>query len=137
MKWGRTDHGAPESTQRRSQIANVDLARVGKAAVMLGRAEGADIRLDDRAIGREHAVFLISSGGVAVQKKSKFGKLAVNGADVAESAVKPGDVINIADYQVRVEDGPAAEAQSAPTPNISNEVTPPGGHRASCDGNAA
>src|SRR5271154_2718081 len=88
------------------EIQNIDLAAVGKASVSLGRAEGADIRLDDRAIGREHAVFLISSGGVAVQKKSKFGKLAVNGAEISESPVKPGDVINIADYQVRVADGP-------------------------------
>ena len=108
------------------ELQNLDLAVCGKSSLSLGRADGADIKLDDRAIGREHAVFLISSNGITIQKKSKFGKLSVNGAETAESVVKVGDVINIADYQVRVEEGTAAVV-SAPTPNISNEVTPPGG----------
>ncbi|MBI3558536.1 MAG: FHA domain-containing protein, partial [Deltaproteobacteria bacterium] len=108
------------------ELQNVDLARVGKSSLSLGRGEGSDIKLDDRAIGREHAVFLISSNGISIQKKSKFGKLAVNGAETTEAVVKVGDVINISDYQVRVEEGTAA-AEAGPKPNISNEVTPPGG----------
>ncbi|MBI3543182.1 MAG: FHA domain-containing protein, partial [Deltaproteobacteria bacterium] len=110
------------------EVKSVDLAALGKASVSIGRAENADIQLDDRAIGREHAVFLISNGGIAVQKKSKFGKLSVNGAEVGESVVKAGDVINIADYLVRIEEGaPAAQKAGAAGAGLANEVTPPAG----------
>src|SRR5258708_4846043 len=85
------------------QIQSVDLDGSAKPLLSLGRSHDADIHLDDRAIGREHAVVQIGSQGIMIQKKSKFGKLLVNGADADELALKPGDVISIADYQLVVE----------------------------------
>lgn len=106
------------------ELHNVDLATAGRQLI-LGRAEGADIRLDDRAVGREHALFLVSSGGVSVQKKSKFGRLSVNGAETSEAVLKPGDVISIADFLVRIEEGTVIRSTAAVKP--SNEVTQPEG----------
>lgn len=95
------------------EVQSIDLASAGKSSVLVGRAESADIRLDDRAVGREHALFVINSNGVVVQKKTKFGKLSVNGSETNESPLKPGDVISIADYLVRVEDGRSKIANQA------------------------
>lgn len=86
-----------------AEVRSLELALAGKPELLVGRAEGADIRLDDRAVGREHALLVVGPGGIAIQKKSKFGKLSVNGAEVSEAALKAGDVINIADYQVKIE----------------------------------
>jgi pSer/pThr/pTyr-binding forkhead associated (FHA) protein len=38
---------------------------------VLGRAEGCVIRLDDRAISRQHAVLRPVSGGVQIERKAK------------------------------------------------------------------
>ena len=86
------------------ELQNLDLARLGKSSLSLGRAPESDIRLEDRAIGREHAIILLNSKGVSIQRKSKFGKIFVNGSDLAECVIKPGDVILIADYQVKFEE---------------------------------
>ncbi len=37
------------------EIRSLDLSGVGKTSVLIGRAEGCDLRIDDRAVGREHA----------------------------------------------------------------------------------
>lgn len=111
------------------ELQSVDLAKIGKPQLVVGRAPESDIKIDDRAVGREHAVFIVNSKGIIVQKKSKFGKMSVNGAELSESALKPGDVISIADYLVRVEEAeqaqiaaPAAEVANAPT----SEIAAPG-----------
>lgn len=113
------------------EVQNVDLGRFGKSTLMLGRGENADIRIDDRAVGREHAVFQVNGNVVAIQKKSKFGQMAINGAEINEGVVKPGDVISIAEYMLKFEDGTpavpaasAAPAASAPLPASSADDPP-------------
>lgn len=103
------------------ELQSVDLARLGKPQLVVGRAPESDIKIDDRAVGREHAVFIVNSKGIVVQKKSKFGKMSVNGAELSESALKPGDVISIADYLVRVEE--AEQPQAAPAGAVAQAAT--------------
>ncbi len=70
--------------------------------VLLGRAPGCLIRLDDRAISRKHAVFRSTSGGVQVEKKSEFAPLTVNGAECSKAILKDGDVIAIGPYLLKL-----------------------------------
>lgn len=96
------------------EVQNVDLERFGNGSILLGRAENADIRIDDRAIGREHAVFQINGNVIAIHKKSKFGRLAINGAETSEGVVKPGDVVSISEYLLRFENADGAAPAAGP-----------------------
>ncbi|MGZ3708519.1 MAG: FHA domain-containing protein, partial [Bdellovibrionota bacterium] len=78
---------------------------------ILGRAEDCVIRLDDRAISRQHAVFRATSEGVQIEKKSEFAPLMVNGADCTKAVLREGDVIAIGPYLVKLTMGRASSAQ--------------------------
>lgn len=69
---------------------------------MLGRAEGCVIRLEDRAISRQHALFKRTESGVQIEKKSAFAPLLVNGSEVTSAIIKEGDVINLGPYLLRL-----------------------------------
>jgi pSer/pThr/pTyr-binding forkhead associated (FHA) protein/tetratricopeptide (TPR) repeat protein len=83
--------------------------------MVLGRGEDCVIRLEDRAISRQHAVFRPIAGGVQVEKRSEFAPLSVNGLDCTKALVKEGDVIAIGPYLVKLSMNGAAQAQ-APAP---------------------
>src|SRR3954470_24948802 len=76
---------------------------------VLGRAEGCVIRLDDRAISRQHAVFRVVDGAVQVERKSEFAPLSVNGAELTRAVVREADVISIGPYLLRVSMGQASQ----------------------------
>lgn len=86
---------------------------------VLGRGEGCVIRLEDRAISRQHAVFRLVDGVVQVEKKSEFAPLMVNGSEMTRALVREADVIAIGPYLLRVSMGKAgapAVASAAPVP---------------------
>lgn len=85
---------------------------------VLGRAEGCVIRLEDRAISRQHAVFRPGPNGVQVEKKSEFAPMLVNGAEATTALVKEGDVIHIGPYLLRVS---MPAGGSAPSPSLAPE----------------
>ena len=70
--------------------------------VMLGRSEGCVIRLDDRAISRQHAVLRPVAGGVQIEKKSEVAPMSVNGAECTRALIKEGDVISIGPYLLKL-----------------------------------
>src|SRR5271167_3840903 len=72
---------------------------------MLGRAEGCVIRLEDRAISRQHAVFRPVVGGVQVDRRSEFAPLSVNGNECTSALIKDGDVVAIGPYLARLSMG--------------------------------
>ncbi len=82
-----------------------------KSEILVGRASDSDIRLEDRAIGRNHAAFKTLQGQspdrtnvIQLERRTKFGKLFLNGKEIGESAmISSGDVIRIADYEMSVE----------------------------------
>ncbi|MEK6579318.1 MAG: FHA domain-containing protein, partial [Bdellovibrionota bacterium] len=69
---------------------------------LLGRGEGCVIRLEDRAISRQHAVFRRTADGVQLEKRSEFGPILLNGAECTSAIVKDGDVINIGPYLMKM-----------------------------------
>ncbi|MGK5086268.1 FHA domain-containing protein [Bdellovibrionota bacterium FG-2] len=69
---------------------------------ILGRNEECSIRIDDRAISREHVSFRPVAGGVQVQRKSEFAPMSVNGVECVEAVLKDGDLLMLGSYWVRV-----------------------------------
>lgn len=68
--------------------------------VILGRAASCAIRLDDRAVSREHAVFRVLSDGVEVQQKSEFASLLINGQASSSGLLRHGDSLSIGPYSL-------------------------------------
>jgi pSer/pThr/pTyr-binding forkhead associated (FHA) protein len=74
------------------------------AEVLIGRAEHADIRLDDADCSREHAAIVIdASGALLVDRESKNG-LVVNGRNVRERRLRDRDEITIGATRLVYED---------------------------------
>jgi len=70
--------------------------------VSVGRAEGCVIRLDDRAVSRQHALFRNAPKGVEVIGRSEFSPLRINGVEQSSAILKSGDVIEIGSYQLKL-----------------------------------
>ena len=70
--------------------------------VLVGRGDDCAIRLDDKAVSRNHAVFRKTADGIEIEKKSEFAPILVNGVDCARKPLKHGDVIDIGPYRVKV-----------------------------------
>ena len=88
---------------------------------ILGRGEDCVIRLEDRAISRQHLIFKRNKEGVSVEKKSQFAPLKVNGAEVEQAQLGEGDVISIGPYLLRLSQLKANDAlvASQAQPNVS------------------
>lgn len=69
---------------------------------VLGRSEDCVIRLEDRAISRQHVVFKTTPDGVQIEKKSEFAPLIINGKDCTHAILKEGDVILVGPYQLKI-----------------------------------
>jgi pSer/pThr/pTyr-binding forkhead associated (FHA) protein/tetratricopeptide (TPR) repeat protein len=69
---------------------------------LLGRDEGCVIRLEDRMISRQHALFKRKGNEIQVEKKSEFAPLLVNGSDCTQAVLKEGDVIAIGPYLMKL-----------------------------------
>jgi pSer/pThr/pTyr-binding forkhead associated (FHA) protein/tetratricopeptide (TPR) repeat protein len=69
---------------------------------VLGRGEGCVIRLEDRAVSRQHAVLRSGPGGLRIEKKSHLAPLIVNGAECETAQLKEGDEVHIGPYVLRI-----------------------------------
>ncbi len=78
--------------------------------VVVGRAEDCVVRLDDRAVSRQHAVFRTVGDAVQVENKSEFGPLVVNGNEATSAVLKDGDIVMVGPYSIRL----AMEKREAP-----------------------
>lgn len=70
---------------------------------LIGRGDECLVQLDDRAVSRNHARIIPLEGEFKLEKKSKFGKIKVDGAEVNEAICKLGQLIEIGPYLIRVE----------------------------------
>jgi pSer/pThr/pTyr-binding forkhead associated (FHA) protein len=84
------------------EYQNLDLKEVQGKSVTIGRGEEAELKLDDRSVGRKHAVLIHENGIWKIKRESKFGKVLVNGNEVDEAKVTSKDVIKISDYQLKI-----------------------------------
>ncbi len=112
-----------------------------EAETVLGRGEGCVIRLEDRAISRQHAVLRPTANGVQIEKKSEFAPISVNGAECTSALLKEGDVISIGPYLMRLTMGDAkaepvepAPAESPPAEVPAAEMSEPVQENAPVDG---
>lgn len=85
--------------------------------LLLGRSEECSIRLDDRAISRQHALFRWNGEQFQVEKKSEFAPLSVNGAEVSTKVLKEGDFIAVGPYQIKISVEKEAQTPSPPPPS--------------------
>jgi len=67
---------------------------LSKAQIIIGRAEGADIRLTDRTVSRQHATLVLEHGQFVIQNDSQQGT-QVNGERVDRQPLSNGDRIQL------------------------------------------
>ena len=94
---------------------------------VIGREEGCVIRLEDRAISRQHAILRRTSEGVQIEKKSEFAPLSVNGAECTRADLKEGDVIAIGPYLMKLSlqgQGQGSQPQKAVAPPVQEPAQP-------------
>lgn len=74
-----------------------------ESEVSIGRGEGNIIRLEDRAVSRNHALVRKTSEGVQIEKQSDFAPIRLNGVECTRAILKEGDVVEIGPYRVRLD----------------------------------
>jgi pSer/pThr/pTyr-binding forkhead associated (FHA) protein len=67
----------------------------------LGRSQSADIVLDDPSVSRRHAVVAVRAGRTVVLDDRSLNGVVVNGARVAEAALRDGDAIVLGRVSLR------------------------------------
>ncbi|MBN21634.1 MAG: hypothetical protein CL678_10145 [Bdellovibrionaceae bacterium] len=87
----------------------------------VGRESGCVIQLNDHAISRKHAVIRQTRDGVQLMKKSKFGKVKVNGEEITSAVVKSGDLIELGPYLMKLEADHVEEVLPSENEVISDE----------------
>ena len=72
--------------------------------LMVGRAEGCVVRLEDHAISRKHAVLTPDErpGVIRFEKKSEFGWIRHNGVEKSSGSAVPGDVLEMGPFHLEV-----------------------------------
>ena len=100
----------------------------------LGRSAGCVIRLDDRAVSRQHAVIKSGPGGLRIEKKSPLAPLVVNGAECDMATLKEGDEVMVGPFLLRIEI--PAENQRAKVDVRSVQESPSGAETQGGDGGA-
>jgi pSer/pThr/pTyr-binding forkhead associated (FHA) protein len=92
--------------------------------ITIGRQEGNTIRLTERNVSRRHARLVRENGHVLVEDVGSAYGIHVNGERIREAvAVKDGDLIQIGDYDLAIQQDGASESTA-----IRPRPTAPDGH---------
>ena len=91
--------------------------------ILVGRADGCVIQLNDRAISRKHALFKRIDQGLQVERKSDFSPISVNGAECTSAVLKEGDVIGLGPYIGRVTFPQVKASKQGPIAEVAAFVT--------------
>jgi hypothetical protein len=127
---------APDSVPRLVCLTGKDAAKafpLACDALELGRGLGADLRLRDRSVSRQHALLRQVGGKWFITPVATWNRTAVNGVRVAETVeLQDGDVLQLGEASLRmraakevVEESPQSSA-----PAGDDSVTVPQGQRA-------
>lgn len=82
--------------------------------ITIGRKEGNTIRLTERNVSRRHARLVKANGRFVIEDLHSYNGVRVNGSRIgAETALDPGDQIQIGDYQLALQVD-AAEGATLP-----------------------
>lgn len=79
----------------------------------IGRSEDNDIRLTERNISRRHCIVRKADEGWELLDEGSYNGTFVNGERVTEEGreLNPGDIVNIGDYRIELEDASAAKPE--------------------------
>ena len=85
-------------------FTNQDQAKVSlqKGRLVLGRMPDSDFCLPRPDISRRHLVLFIQNGGVSVEVVGRLMGVSLNGTPVSRTDLKDGDLLAIAEVQIRV-----------------------------------
>src|ERR1043166_8344652 len=83
----------------------------------LGRGEANAIRLTDRNISRSHAILKKNGQGWFLKDLQSYNGTYINGVRVVgEQVVHSGDLVQIGDYRLELQDESAAQANAPAAP---------------------
>ena len=114
--------------------------------LVIGRGEQCSVRLEDRAISRQHLILKVSSGQLIAEKKSEFAPLLVNGTPQSQVTLQAGDQIQVGSYllviEKKVQEAQPKNAATTPTDpssalstgGVEDGVPPSGQQQSSPDG---
>jgi len=80
-------------------------AALGPGPMVVGRGEGADLRLDSPIVSRRHARFTPGAAGLWVEDLGSANGTFVGGARIEEAPLSPGDRVVIGPFQLEVGKG--------------------------------
>ncbi len=72
---------------------------IDKDSISIGRKHGNDIQLNDLTVSGRHALIVVMGEHTYVDDLGSTNGTLLNGARVAKTLIKPGDVIQIGNYQ--------------------------------------
>lgn len=78
-----------------------------KAEIRVGRDEGADLRLDDESISRDHAAIIRGPFGFEIQDLGSVNGTLLEGSPIARSPLRTGQRLRLGEVSLRVERAPA------------------------------
>jgi pilus assembly protein CpaF len=101
-----------------------------KASVMIGRAAGNDILLEEGEVSRFHAVVLVEDGVIYVQDAGSKNGVFVDGQKVTRKALGEGGHFKLGDYELTVsmasnQDTGAESEAAAAISSATSPVSPP------------
>jgi len=93
--------------------SSVNELRFDRGPIYVGRQKGSQVYLPDPAVSRQHAVFYTTKDGTWIlEDLGSANKTFLNQVAIHKVEIKSGDVIQIADFQIRVQLEEDAETNS-------------------------
>ena len=90
----------------------LDKFLIGQGKVLIGRTPECDIKIDNPAISRRHASIEYGGGEYVVTDLGSSNGTFINGEPLkGPTTIKPGDVINLAKFELQFQDDPRTEVE--------------------------
>jgi len=90
---------------------------IGNLAVVIGRDESADIRVNDKKVSRRHVAFRVDEGQLLVEDLGSVNGVKLNGRRVeTKDDFNEGDIVKFGGYQVTVRPTPRAVRSEVSSP---------------------
>jgi pSer/pThr/pTyr-binding forkhead associated (FHA) protein len=91
--------------------------------ITIGRNDGNVIRLSEKNVSRQHGRLLRESGHYYIEDLNSFTGIRVNGERIdGKHVVQDGDLIQISEYDLILEEGPDDRAPPPPVPQVDTEA---------------
>ena len=111
----------------KDEHGHITRLKLAASDMIIGRSSSADIRLDRPTVSRKHAKLSEENGIWTLTDLDSTSGVAINGHAIKQSAVKPGDTIQISRFKMRLIDlsVPAATSSLGLSTQWALEQAPP------------